>query len=54
MLKEYHSLRQRVVFEDDKSAEHDQNIQETTRSITTVKYYINSMVFFCEFAIANK
>jgi len=36
MLKEYHSQRQRVMFEDDQSAEHDINIQETTRSITAL------------------
>eukprot|EP01083_Nonionella_stella_P235281 827479_1 len=34
MLKEYHSQRQRVMFEDEKTAEIDANIQETTRSIT--------------------
>lgn len=36
MLKEYHSQRQRVMFEDETSAEHDINIQETTRSITAL------------------
>eukprot|EP01084_Bolivina_argentea_P203455 347496_1 len=33
-LKEYHTQRKRVMFEDAKSAEYDANIQETTRSIT--------------------
>merc|ERR1719410_1560246 len=35
-LKHDHSRRQRVVFEDEKSAEIDAEIQETTRSITTL------------------
>jgi len=36
LLKEYHSLRQRVIFDDDKADEYDINIQETTYSITSL------------------
>lgn len=34
MLKEYHSQRQRIVFENEASAQYDADIQETTRNIT--------------------
>lgn len=36
LLKEYHSLRQRIIFDDDKADEYDINIQETTYSITSL------------------
>eukprot|EP00483_Globobulimina_turgida_P009666 UN09685 len=35
-LKEYHSLRQRVIFDDDEANEYDINIQEITHSITSL------------------
>eukprot|EP01084_Bolivina_argentea_P003660 6883_1 len=36
MLKQPHSLKQRVIFDDDKSLKYDDDIQETTRSITNL------------------